>query len=70
MNTPGTIDADYRGEIKVLLINLGDEPFTITRNERIAQMVFQEVPEVELEQVDKLSDTVRGSGGFGHTGRK
>ncbi|USB32043.1 dUTP diphosphatase [Paenibacillus sp. YPG26] len=70
LNTPGTIDADYRGEIKVLLINLGAEPFTITRNERIAQMVFQEVPEVELEQVDKLSDTVRGSGGFGHTGRK
>ncbi|MNN22800.1 Deoxyuridine 5'-triphosphate nucleotidohydrolase [compost metagenome] len=70
LNTPGTIDADYRGEIKVLLINLGDEPFTITRNERIAQMVFQEVPEVELEQVEKLSDTVRGSGGFGHTGRK
>ncbi|RUT29764.1 dUTP diphosphatase [Paenibacillus zeisoli] len=69
LNTPGTIDADYRGEIKVLLINLGDEPFTITRNERIAQMVFQEVPEVELEQVDKLSDTVRGAGGFGHTGK-
>lgn len=69
LNTPGTIDADYRGEIKVLLINLGNEPFTITRNERIAQMVFQEVPEVQLEQVDKLADTVRGSGGFGHTGR-
>jgi dUTP pyrophosphatase len=69
LNTPGTIDADYRGEIKVLLINLGEEPFTITRNERIAQMVFQAVPEVELKQVDHLSETVRGAGGFGHTGR-
>lgn len=70
LNTPGTIDADYRGEIKVLLINLGQEPFAIKRNERIAQMVFQVVPEVDLVQVDKLSDTVRGSGGFGHTGTK
>ncbi|AHC19638.1 MULTISPECIES: dUTP diphosphatase [Paenibacillus] len=69
LNTPGTIDADYRGEIKVLLINLGEESFTITRNERIAQMVFQVVPEVELKQVDHLSETVRGAGGFGHTGR-
>ncbi|ALP34983.1 deoxyuridine 5'-triphosphate nucleotidohydrolase [Paenibacillus sp. IHB B 3084] len=69
LNTPGTIDADYRGEIKVLLINLGEEPFTITRNERIAQMVFQAVPEVELKQVEHLSETVRGAGGFGHTGR-
>ncbi|MNP56916.1 Deoxyuridine 5'-triphosphate nucleotidohydrolase [compost metagenome] len=70
LNTPGTIDADYRGEIKVLLINLGQEPFAIKRNERIAQMVFQVVPEVDLVQVDKLSDTVRGAGGFGHTGTK
>lgn len=69
LNTPGTIDADYRGEIKVLLINLGQEPFSIARNERIAQMVFQEVPTVELTQVDELSDTIRGSGGFGHTGK-
>ncbi|URJ62234.1 dUTP diphosphatase [Paenibacillus polymyxa] len=69
LNTPGTIDADYRGEIKVLLINLGEESFTITRNERIAQMVFQVVPEVELKQVNQLSETVRGAGGFGHTGR-
>lgn len=69
LNTPGTIDADYRGEIKVLLINLGQEPFSIVRNERIAQMVFQEVPTVELTQVDELSDTIRGSGGFGHTGK-
>lgn len=68
LNTPGTIDADYRGEIKVLLINLGQEPFTIKRNERIAQMVFQIVPDVTLRQVDELSETVRGAGGFGHTG--
>ncbi|MMZ58810.1 Deoxyuridine 5'-triphosphate nucleotidohydrolase [compost metagenome] len=70
LNTPGTIDADYRGEIKVLLVNLGQEPFTITRNERIAQMVFQIVPAVNLVQVDELSETVRGAGGFGHTGTK
>lgn len=69
LNTPGTIDADYRGEVKVLLINHGDEPFTFRRNERIAQMVFQIVPEVKLVQVEELSDTVRGAGGFGHTGR-
>lgn len=69
LNTPGTIDADYRGEIKVLLINLGQEPFAIARNERIAQMVFQEVPEVQFERVEVLSDTVRGAGGFGHTGK-
>ncbi|RCX21255.1 dUTP pyrophosphatase [Fontibacillus phaseoli] len=70
LNTPGTIDADYRGEIKVLLINLGQEPFAIKRNERIAQMVFQIVPEVNLLQVDELSETLRGAGGFGHTGTK
>ncbi|WP_438350188.1 dUTP diphosphatase [Paenibacillus sp. FA6] len=69
LNTPGTIDADYRGEIRVLLINLGAEPFTIVRNERIAQMVFQTVPHVEWEIVNELSETVRGSGGFGHTGK-
>lgn len=64
MNAPGTIDADYRGEVKVLLINLGQEPFTIERNERIAQMVFKTVPAVEFVEVDELSDTVRGAGGF------
>ncbi|WP_246021031.1 dUTP diphosphatase [Paenibacillus lentus] len=69
LNTPGTIDADYRGEVKVLLINHGEEPFTFHRGERIAQMVFQIVPEVNLIQVDELSATVRGAGGFGHTGR-
>ncbi|MDQ0193437.1 dUTP diphosphatase [Paenibacillus wynnii] len=69
LNTPGTIDADYRGEIKVLLINLGQEPFVISRNERIAQMVFQAVPAVTLVEVEQLSDTERGAGGFGHTGK-
>lgn len=68
LNSPGTIDADYRGEIKVLLINHGSEPFTIENNERIAQMVFQTVPAVEFVEVDELSETVRGAGGFGHTG--
>jgi dUTP pyrophosphatase len=69
LNTPGTIDADYRGEIKVLLVNLGDEPFTIRRHERIAQMVFQLVPRVRLEETVELTETERGVGGFGHTGR-
>ncbi|MDB5052034.1 MAG: deoxyuridine 5-triphosphate nucleotidohydrolase [Bacilli bacterium] len=69
LNSPGTIDADYRGEIKVLLINHGQEAFTIQRNERISQMVFQIVPLIQLEEVDELSETIRGEGGFGHTGR-
>jgi dUTP pyrophosphatase len=68
LNSPGTIDADYRGEVKVLLVNLGTEPFTIERGERIAQMVFQTVPAVAIEECDELPDTARGAGGFGHTG--
>jgi dUTP pyrophosphatase len=68
LNTPGTIDADYRGEVKVLLINLGSEAFVVQRGERIAQMVFQSVPEIDLAEVAELDDTVRGAGGFGHTG--
>ena len=68
LNAPGTIDADYRGEVKVLLINHGQVPFVIARNERIAQMVFQVVPAIQLIEVEELSDTVRGEGGFGHTG--
>ncbi|SFL45224.1 dUTP pyrophosphatase [Paenibacillus sp. 1_12] len=68
LNSPGTIDADYRGEVKVLLINHGSETFIIQRNERIAQMVFQLVPSVQLIEVDVLTETERGSGGFGHTG--
>jgi dUTP pyrophosphatase len=69
LNSPGTIDADYRGEVKVLLINHGQEAFTIGRNERIAQMVFQLVPQIDLVEVEELTETERGSGGFGHTGR-
>lgn len=69
LNTPGTIDADYRGEVKVLLVNLGQEPFTIRRNERIAQMVIQVIPAVTLTEVEELSETIRGTGGFGHTGK-
>ncbi|WP_275667870.1 dUTP diphosphatase [Paenibacillus oryzisoli] len=69
LNSPGTIDADYRGEVKVLLINHGQEAFVIQRNERIAQMVFQRVPQIQLTLVNELSETIRGSGGFGHTGR-
>ncbi|MDQ8733306.1 dUTP diphosphatase [Paenibacillus sp. LHD-38] len=68
LNSPGTIDADYRGEVKVLLINLGQQPFTITRGERIAQMVFQLVPAVIITEAEDLPETVRGAGGFGHTG--
>lgn len=70
LNSPGTIDADYRGEVKVLLANLGQTHFTIERNERIAQMVIQFVPSIKLVEVDELTDTERGEGGFGHTGTK
>jgi dUTP pyrophosphatase len=70
LNSPGTIDADYRGEVKVLLINHGKDSFRIARGERIAQMVFQIVPDIHLVQVEELDDTVRGVGGFGHTGTK
>ena len=69
LNAPGTIDADYRGEISVLLINHGSEPFTIRRGERIAQMVIAPVVQAELNPVSRLPDTGRGSGGFGSTGR-
>ena len=70
LNTPGTIDADYRGEIKVILINLGKEKFIIESGERIAQMVVCPVIQADLEEVKELSDTHRGSGGFGSTGTK
>jgi dUTP pyrophosphatase len=69
LNAPGTIDADYRGEIGVLLINHGDAPFTIRRGERIAQMVIASVVRAELVLAESLSATERGSGGFGSTGR-
>ncbi len=67
-NAPGTIDADYRGEVKVILINLGAEPFTVERGARIAQMVVQPVVQAVLHEVDSLDETVRGSGGFGSSG--
>jgi dUTP pyrophosphatase len=70
LNTPGTIDADYRGEIKVILINLGKEKFIIENGDRIAQMVICPVVQADLEEVKELSDTKRGSGGFGSTGTK
>jgi dUTP pyrophosphatase len=69
LNSPGTIDADYRGEVSVILINHGAEPFTIRRGERIAQMVIAPVVQARLNPVDSLPDTSRGSGGFGSTGR-
>ena len=68
MNTPGTIDADYRGEIGVILINLGQEPFTIADGERIAQLVVKRYERVEWEPVESLDATARGEGGFGSTG--
>jgi len=68
LNTPGTIDADYRGEVKVLLINLGQEAFTITRGERIAQMVIAPITQPDFQRVETLDDTARGEGGFGSTG--
>ena len=70
LNSPGTIDADYRGEIMVILINLSHEPFTINNGDRIAQMVIARHETAELIQVEELSDTKRGQGGFGHTGTK
>ena len=69
LNAPGTIDADYRGEIGVILINLSSEPFTIASGDRIAQLVIQKVEEVAWEESDELDDTERGLGGFGHSGR-
>jgi len=69
VNSPGTIDADYRGEIRVILINLGAEPLTIRPGDRIAQLVFAPVARMDLVEADQLDDTSRGEGGFGHTGR-
>ncbi|WP_346893011.1 dUTP diphosphatase [uncultured Roseibium sp.] len=70
LNTPGTIDADYRGEVKVILINLGDEAFTIERGSRIAQLVIAPVHQADIVEVEVLSETDRGEGGFGSTGTK
>ncbi|MEQ1551444.1 dUTP diphosphatase [Sphingorhabdus sp.] len=68
LNTPGTIDCDYRGEVKVILANLGDEEFVIQRGDRIAQLVVAEAPQAKVTEVDALDDTARGAGGFGSTG--
>lgn len=68
LNTPGTIDSDYRGEIRVLLVNLGEEPFVIHRGDRIAQLVFSPVLRAVLEEAEALAETPRGERGFGHTG--
>jgi dUTP pyrophosphatase len=68
LNTPGTVDADYRGEVKVILINLGEEDFTIRRGDRIAQMVIAPVIQSAWAEVENLDETVRGAGGFGSTG--
>ena len=68
-NAPGTIDADYRGEVRVLLVNLGAEPYVVRRGDRIAQMVFAPVTRATLDVASELTETPRGDGGFGHTGR-
>lgn len=70
LNTPGTIDSDYRGEIKVILVNLGQEAQTIQSGDRVAQMVFQKVQTIQWEEVHELEETERGAGGFGHTGHQ
>ena len=73
LNSPGTIDADYRGEVGVILVNLSNEPFTVNPGERIAQMVvakFQQEELVEVAKLEDLSDTERGAGGFGHSGKQ
>ena len=69
VNTPGTIDSDYRGLVNIIMINHGKEPFSIKRGERIAQMVIKEVVKADIEVTEELDDTVRSHGGFGHTGK-
>jgi dUTP pyrophosphatase len=68
VNTPGTIDSDYRGEVKIILVNLSQTPFVINRGERIAQAVLNAAPQAQLIETEELSGTTRGTGGFGHTG--
>lgn len=70
LNTPGTVDADYRGEVGVILMNHSKENLVIKRGDRIAQMIINEVVKINFEEVDELSDTKRGAGGFGHTGHQ
>ena len=69
LNTPGTIDSDYRGEIKIILFNHGNNEFTINNKDRVAQMILMPVHKMELEEVENLPDTLRGKGGFGSTGK-
>jgi dUTP pyrophosphatase len=69
LNAPGTIDSDYRGEVRIILTNFGSEPFTIRRGDRIAQMVIARYARIEWDERESLDDTPRGVGGFGHTGR-
>lgn len=69
VNTPGTIDADYRGEIKIIMINFGDADFVINRGERIAQMVINQIEQIDWALTNTLEETLRGDGGFGHTGQ-
>lgn len=69
VNSPGTIDSDFRGELKIILINLGKEDYTIENGERLAQLVLQKVWKADIERVNELSETVRAEGGFGHTGK-
>ena len=69
LNTPGTVDSDYRGELKIILFNHGNKDFIINNNDRVAQMVLTPVIKMELEEVDQLPETIRGSGGFGSTGK-
>lgn len=69
LNSPGTIDSDYRGEVGVILVNLGEEPFVVNRGDRIAQLVFGRVLDVRFVEVERLGVTERGDGGFGHTGK-
>ncbi len=70
LNGPGTIDADYRGEVRVLLVNLGRETVRIERGDRIAQLIVQRLPQIELREAESLDETERGAGGFGHTGER
>lgn len=70
LNGPGTIDADYRGEVGIILFNFSDRPFTVRRGDRIAQLVFAKLTKARFESVEQLTETARGAGGFGHTGVK
>ena len=69
LNTPGTVDSDYRGELKVIVVNLSNKTYTIEPNERIGQFVLNKIEQIEFVEVEELDDTERGEGGFGHTGK-